>query len=267
MILCNVFINSMMSSTNLESGKRLSLNLIPNLWLKNCNFTQKLSSKCLKKYFIQFQTVFLKNPLFYYLCSTELYYLVAKYLEEGPCHRSAQLLKQEIEENRLLPQRFDWTGIQHNSTFQEVDHQNRHITANHLKKIVERINELLDRVSPPSVAGVSSLLGAGRQSLLRDYRTNNSGLNLQPNPCSSLQLSAYRNGAQLLPPTDALSRHPYNLCLSLISRENSGPLTQKQLLPTKYYENYSKFRRLLGHLSSVYCVAFDRTGRYIFTVS
>ncbi len=64
----------------------------------------------------------------------------------------------------------------------------------------------------------------------------------------------------------------FNYCIdstvnSLISRENSGPLTLRQLLPTKCYDKMRKYRRLLGHLSSVYCVSFDRTGRYIFTVS
>lgn len=33
------------------------------------------------------------------------------------------------------------------------------------------------------------------------------------------------------------------------------------------YQHIKMHRRILGHLSAVYCVAFDRTGHRIFTVS
>ena len=183
-------------------------------------------------------------------------------MECGPCHRSAQLLKREIEENSLLPKRLDWTGGQHNTTFADIDRHNTHISANHLKQIVERINRILDGVVPPSVTGVSSLLGDGRQSLLRDLNNSYDKNRFK----SSLHLSSFRNGAQMLPSSAVMASHPMNATLSLICRENSGPLSQRQLLPTKCYERFTRYRRLLGHLSSVYCVSFDRTGRYIFTV-
>lgn len=37
--------------------------------------------------------------------------------------------------------------------------------------------------------------------------------------------------------------------------------------PGSMYQHIKMHRRILGHLSSVYCVAFDRTGHRIFTVS
>ena len=187
---------------------------------------------------------------------------MAKFLETGPCHHSAQLLRQEIEDKGLLPKRLDWTGAEHSTTFADIDRHNTHISANHLKKIVERINVLLDGVVPPSIAGVSSLLGDGRQSLLRNAKSVT-----RFGPKTSYQLSSFRNGCQMLPSSAVLPFHPPNLALSVISRENSGTLSQRQLLPTKCYDRYIRYRRLLGHLSSVYCVSFDRTGRYIFTVS
>ncbi|KAL1435995.1 hypothetical protein MTO96_010754 [Rhipicephalus appendiculatus] len=39
----------------------------------------------------------------------------------------------------------------------------------------------------------------------------------------------------------------------------------RQQLSTQFYVKAQLFRRLLGHLSSVYCVLFDRSGSYIFT--
>ncbi|KAL8181044.1 UNVERIFIED_CONTAM: Bromodomain and WD repeat-containing protein 3, partial [Gekko kuhli] len=39
------------------------------------------------------------------------------------------------------------------------------------------------------------------------------------------------------------------------------------LFPTSFYQHIKMHKRTLGHLSSVYCVAFDRSGRRIFTGS
>lgn len=51
----------------------------------------------------------------------------------------------------------------------------------------------------------------------------------------------------------------------LQGRENSGPLSRRQAIPTKFYGKMNLYRRTLGHLSAVYCVLFDRTGKYIIT--
>lgn len=186
---------------------------------------------------------------------------MAKFLSTGPCQESAQLLRDEIQQNGLLPPRLDWTGGEHRTTFADIDRHNTHISADYLKRIVQRINGLLDAVVPPSISGVSSLLGDGQQSLLRSPNSV-----VRRGPRTTLHLSAFRNGCQMLPSSAVLPFHPPNVALSVISRENSGSLSQRQLLPTKCYDRYIRYRRLLGHLSSVYCVAFDRTGRYIFTV-
>lgn len=37
-------------------------------------------------------------------------------------------------------------------------------------------------------------------------------------------------------------------------------------MPAKLYGRVQQFCRTLGHLTAVYCVLFDRTGQYIFTV-
>ena len=53
----------------------------------------------------------------------------------------------------------------------------------------------------------------------------------------------------------------------LSSRESSGPLSIARTLSTSMYNKQQVHKRYLGHLSSVYCVSFDRSGKYIFTVS
>ncbi|NXP07174.1 BRWD1 protein, partial [Thinocorus orbignyianus] len=43
----------------------------------------------------------------------------------------------------------------------------QHVAPDHLLQICKRIGPLLDKEIPPSISRVNSLLGAGRQSLLR----------------------------------------------------------------------------------------------------
>lgn len=50
-------------------------------------------------------------------------------------------------------------------------------------------------------------------------------------------------------------------------RRLNGSYRLRQLVPTAVYQHMKMHKRILGHLSSVYCVTFDRTGRRIFTVS
>lgn len=51
------------------------------------------------------------------------------------------------------------------------------------------------------------------------------------------------------------------------ARQATGFARFGQALPSSTYQHMKIHKRILGHLSSVYCVAFDRTGRRIFTVS
>lgn len=51
------------------------------------------------------------------------------------------------------------------------------------------------------------------------------------------------------------------------ARQATGLARIGQALPSSTYQHMKIHKRILGHLSSVYCVAFDRTGRRIFTVS
>lgn len=58
-----------------------------------------------------------------------------------------------------------------------------------------------------------------------------------------------------------------NLEKVLIGREYGGPVRRKLLVPISLYGKTKLLKRTVGHLSSVYCVLFDRTGRYIITVT
>ncbi len=51
------------------------------------------------------------------------------------------------------------------------------------------------------------------------------------------------------------------------ARQKTGVARFGHALPSCTYQHMKMHRRILGHLSSVYCVAFDRTGWRIFTVN
>lgn len=97
----------------------------------------------------------------------ELYYLIARFLQSGPCQKSAQMLLQELHECEIIPKRWSWDGNQFKRSFEDWVLLNQHIPADYLLRVCEQIGPLIDKHIPPSVPGVHSLLGSGRQSLLR----------------------------------------------------------------------------------------------------
>lgn len=54
---------------------------------------------------------------------------------------------------------------------------------------------------------------------------------------------------------------------TMAARQATGTARFSQVLPSSSYQHMKIHKRILGHLSSVYCIVFDRTGRRIFTVS
>jgi len=50
------------------------------------------------------------------------------------------------------------------------------------------------------------------------------------------------------------------------ARHLSSYARRDHVIPTSLYSKMIQLSRSLGHLSAVYCIAFDRTGDYIFTV-
>lgn len=57
------------------------------------------------------------------------------------------------------------------------------------------------------------------------------------------------------------------LVKALYGRETSGPFNRKHMMAGCLFKNIQQLGLTQGHLSAVYCVLFDSSGRYIFTVS
>uniref|UniRef100_A0A2K6FCT2 Bromodomain and WD repeat domain containing 3 n=1 Tax=Propithecus coquereli TaxID=379532 RepID=A0A2K6FCT2_PROCO len=179
----------------------------------------------------------------------ELYYLIARFLQSGPCNKSAQ----------LIPRRLDWEGKEHRRSFEDLVAANAHIPPDYLLKICERIGPLLDKEIPQSVPGVQTLLGVGRQSLLRDAKDCKSTL------WNGSAFAALHRGRPPELPVNYVK--PPNVVTITSARQLTGCSRFSHIFPSSAYQHIKMHKRILGHLSSVYCVAFDRSGRRIFTGS
>uniref|UniRef100_A0A674A4L3 Bromodomain and WD repeat domain containing 3 n=1 Tax=Salmo trutta TaxID=8032 RepID=A0A674A4L3_SALTR len=123
---------------------------------------------------------------------------------------------------------------------------NQHIPADYLLRVCQQIGPLIDKEAPPSVPGVQTLLGLGRQSLLRTAKS------CSHTEWSGTAVAALHRGRPPEPP---------------VSFGKPPSIGKLHALPSYTYQHMKMHRRILGHLSSVYCVAFDRSGRRIFTGS
>uniref|UniRef100_A0A669DDT3 Bromodomain and WD repeat domain containing 1 n=1 Tax=Oreochromis niloticus TaxID=8128 RepID=A0A669DDT3_ORENI len=160
---------------------------------------------------------------------------------------------------QLLPGRLDWLGNEHPRTYEDVVAANRHIAPDHLLQICKQIGPLLDKEVPSCVPGVHSLLGSGRQSMLRTAKD-----------CDSVRFKASSYAAlhRGRPPERPLNcKKPPQLVKVHRGRELTGAQRFSSICPVSNYEHMRLHRRILGHLSAVYCIAFDRTGLRIFTGS
>uniref|UniRef100_S4R754 BRWD/PHIP N-terminal domain-containing protein n=1 Tax=Petromyzon marinus TaxID=7757 RepID=S4R754_PETMA len=189
----------------------------------------------------------------------ELFFLIARFLSAGPCREAAEVLVREIEQHKLLPRRVDWRGAEHERSFAEMVLSHTHLVPEHLLLVVQRLGPLLDREIPPSVPGVCSLLGAGRQSLLRTRK------DLGRVVWRGSALAALHRGRPPQPQSSV--GNPPHLVSLLSARERTGCIRHGHAVPITLYQHARMHRRILGHLSSVYCLAFDRTGQRIFTGS
>ncbi|KAK7075021.1 Bromodomain and WD repeat-containing protein 3 [Halocaridina rubra] len=187
----------------------------------------------------------------------ELYYLMVKYLSSGPCQKAYKALRAEIEENELLPKRYDWLGNEKRKTFKEWDEQCGHIQKDHLLHLVSRLGPAINQLVKLPHQSSLTLLGAGSHSLLRKeedlwkrYRT-----------LSDVIIRRHTH-----PPLEPVRlRGPPCLTHTIVSRDLMGNLNRKHVITERFYSRIQLFLRSVGHLSAVYCMVFDRTGKYIIT--
>ncbi|KAL4232669.1 Bromodomain and WD repeat-containing protein 3 [Mactra antiquata] len=186
----------------------------------------------------------------------ELYFLIERFLSTGPCKSAANVLRRELDENGLLPKRIDWKGQEHDRSYESLLELNRHIGGDHLLKICQRLGPLLDEKLCPNIKGVQSLLGAGTQSLLRTQQ------DMRQTEWPGGAHMVLQHGRSRFPPVNLITPNWLHVKRG---QEISGQTYFGHMMPLSRYTRLQQRSRKLGHLSSVYCALFDRTGKYIFT--
>uniref|UniRef100_A0A4W3HK43 Bromodomain and WD repeat-containing protein 1 n=1 Tax=Callorhinchus milii TaxID=7868 RepID=A0A4W3HK43_CALMI len=160
---------------------------------------------------------------------------------------------------QLIPKRLDWEGKDHRRSFANLVLANKHVSSDHLLRVCQRIGPLLDKELPPSVPGVQTLLGVARQSLLRTAK------DCKYVVWKGSAFAALHRGRPPEPPINY--GKPPNVVNITGARQLMGCGRLNHVFPVVTYQHVKMYRRILGHLSSVYCIAFDRAGRRIFTGS
>ncbi|XP_075710726.1 bromodomain and WD repeat-containing protein 1 [Rhinoderma darwinii] len=197
-------------------------------------------------------------------CSTqpaesELYFLIARFLSKGPCGKSAQMLIKELNDHNLLPNRLDWQGNEHTRSYEEMVSTNKLVTPEDLLRICQGLTYFIDKHAPVNISRSSSLLGIVSKPILcidKGYR------NAQ---WSQKTFATLQRGR---PPEVPINmKQPPNIVNVHHGKHLTGALCFNAAFPVTMYQQIKMHKRILGHLSSVYCVAFDRTGQRIFTGS
>ncbi|CAG4981773.1 unnamed protein product [Colias eurytheme] len=171
----------------------------------------------------------------------ELYFLIAKFLSGGPLKETA----------KVLPRRLDWEGSEHPQSFNELNSQYSEVSWRRLAAVCERALRLA-RSAPPRIDNTEQALSA-RLSLLSE--------------------SLVRGR-----PKYASHKQDHTLVRRLICRELGGgprgpangagpvcPTGYGGPFPARLLRGLQLQRRTLGHLSAVYCLVFDSTGKYVVT--
>ena len=181
--------------------------------------------------------------------SPEIYFLIWKFLSASPCSTAANALANEINQKNLLPKRLDWQGNVHEHTLESYSRLFSFVKPDHLTKLVA--NETNPFESWPVVPT--------NRSLLRSI----SPVNHRKHVTNSRILLAHVSGNQVI--QSYARHHNSSYSLALTSQPYQGPIGFSNYVSSQFYSKFVMHRRLLGHLSLVYCVCFDRTGRYIIT--
>ncbi|KAK6730810.1 hypothetical protein RB195_007338 [Necator americanus] len=178
----------------------------------------------------------------------ELLVLIERFLASSPCKRAATVLRHEIEKHGLLPERHDYRGCTYPRTYKDAISQLLPFAPS-LVEIVERLAVLADTCVPPSVRGLPvRLVNNKRNSLIR----------------TTASVSRKDFSSRLLAHAP-VAEHIVNTVRLVNCREFGTSINRARLPGIGSLDQMERHYRVLGHLSMVYCVTFDRTGNYVLT--
>ena len=167
---------------------------------------------------------------------SELLFLMAHFLTEDQSTSDlGESLQQRLTERKLLQPRFDWRGDSHAKSFEDVRREVGHLDRDFLADLTYKLCSI-------SQAHSSSASSTTIKSLL-----------------SRFDAKAFE-----VPKLNPMQRL-FNSQFGLPARLTKSQPASSKAWHTQLCRQLKKLRRTLGHLSSVYCLVFDRTGQFVFT--
>lgn len=213
---------------------------------------------------------------------TEVYFLIMHFLSAGPCHRTYGQLWNELLEHQLLPRRFHaWysrsgassgdendNGLSFPLIYNKLVERYPHVEKDHLVKLLKQLiqntastSKGFDGGGSYSAASVPTLLGTGTFSLLgHEQKKGNERSKPPPAYLRWPHMKADQvRGLSMREIGGGFSRHHRAPSIRAASYTIAKPSTMVQKMQNK--------KILRGHMNSVYCAIFDRSGRYVITGS
>ncbi|KAL3083410.1 hypothetical protein niasHS_011212 [Heterodera schachtii] len=185
---------------------------------------------------------------------TEFLLMIQLYLQSEPKYReNSRALFAAIEQNETIPFRHDVNGIAHPQSLTTYLSSVLPFAAS-LPTLIHQLSRLQTAANPSPVANFLPI---------RFFTSRRNALDRRAE-------EIFRSSSKLLtvvsrrPTADAI--HSIHPIMALQSREigRCVSMTPRTLFRKELY-NLHPHTRILGHLSSIFCVAFDRSGRFLFT--
>ncbi|KAI9302959.1 hypothetical protein BJ944DRAFT_279394 [Cunninghamella echinulata] len=182
----------------------------------------------------------------------ELYYLIVKFLGEGPCKESAKVLENELNQHRqLLPHTMTYDGSQVPLSIERLAMKYPDVDGKYLLSLLGNFLQHYKNTGDPSMLR-SNALRHGDESLLTMLSAFVPG---KKHEKSNYLTMSYNELTDL------------SIHRKLIAREMGIKILQnacnQAFLSTFYKERVT----LHGHRFPVFCLAFDKTNRRLFTGS
>uniref|UniRef100_A0A6P7F9G1 Bromodomain and WD repeat-containing protein 3 n=1 Tax=Diabrotica virgifera virgifera TaxID=50390 RepID=A0A6P7F9G1_DIAVI len=181
--------------------------------------------------------------------NSDAYFLIQKFLSSGLLKKTLKVFNEELEEHKILPTRIDWEGNKHDRTVEDMVRQFPNIRPDYLLHLCDQAMKSKEQDALSKSKSFLSFrpnVHVGNEFLTNFGQLFNYVTRLHGIPIQNIKLS-------------------FNLANSLRSREISGPLTRHRTITPKLFTSMQIQRTTVGHLSSVYCLLFDHSGKYIIT--
>lgn len=167
---------------------------------------------------------------------SELLFLMAQFLSDDQSTSDlGESLQMRLTDNKLLQPRFDWRGDSHAKSYEDVRREVGHLDRDFLVDLTYKLCSI-------SQAHSASASSTTIKSLLSRFDTK---------PFE-------------VPKLNPMQR-VFNSQFGLPARLTKSQPASSKAWHTQLCRQLKKLRRTLGHLSSVYCLVFDRTGQFVFT--